>query len=256
MVCAVGPACAVQAHDLTAFSLSRAAARSSSEQHRINQGLADRLGGPVTVLQGRTLGRPQHGCCPQGEVLLAGAGFGRTEHSRHGSDIGFLHFAEHRSVDKLRLAQNTLATWLFGHKLHQQGVALERQLDHKLPNVRADAAQIGQVFLNLALNAMEAMSTGGTLTIVSRAVRLPLGSASPQCALIQFRDTGHGMSREQCDRVFTSLLGTTKQKGTGLGLAIVAKIIEAHQGKIRVRSRQGNGTTFTIVLPLGSAVEG
>jgi signal transduction histidine kinase len=145
---------------------------------------------------------------------------------------------------------------LLRHKLHQQGVALERQLDHKLPNVRADAAQIGQVFLNLALNAMEAMSTGGTLTIVSRAVRLPLGSASPQCALIQFRDTGHGMSREQCDWVFTSLLGTTKQKGTGLGLAIVAKIIEAHQGKIRVRSRQGNGTTFTIVLPLGSAVEG
>ena len=64
------------------------------------------------------------------------------------------------------------------------------------------------------------------------------------------------MSREQCDRVFTSLLGTTKQKGTGLGLAIVAKIIEAHHGKIRVRSRPGNGTTFTIVLPIGSAVEG
>lgn len=139
---------------------------------------------------------------------------------------------------------------LIRHKLNQQRIVLARKLDPNLPPVFADPAQMGQVFLNLALNAVEAMPDGGKLTVVSRAVRLPRASRFPNCALIQFKDTGQGMSREHCSRVFTSLLGTTKLKGTGLGLAIVSKIIEAHRGTIRVRSQIGSGTTFTIVLPL------
>jgi signal transduction histidine kinase len=68
--------------------------------------------------------------------------------------------------------------------------------------------------------------------------------------LIEFKDTGEGMPEEQRRRAFTSLLSTTKQKGTGLGLAIVGRVIETHRGKIKIRSRAGAGTVFSITLPV------
>ena len=68
--------------------------------------------------------------------------------------------------------------------------------------------------------------------------------------LVRFRDTGVGMTDEQRRRAFTSLLATTKAKGTGLGLAIVARVVEQHQGKVRVWSSLGKGTTISIVLPV------
>jgi signal transduction histidine kinase len=136
------------------------------------------------------------------------------------------------------------------HKLTNQNILLVRKLDPDLPLVPVDATQLEQAFLNLTLNAVEAMSNGGKLTIVSRSLRLPRNSPAPTHAVIEFKDTGQGMTEEQRRRAFTSLLSTTKIKGTGLGLAIVAKIVEAHRGKIKVRSRLGSGTTITILLPL------
>ena len=135
------------------------------------------------------------------------------------------------------------------HKFNHQQVQLIRKLDPRLPNVMADATQLEQVFLNLTLNALEAMPRGGQLTISSRREqRSPKGS--PSGVAIEFKDTGDGMTPEQQKRAFTSLLSTTKQKGTGLGLAIVSKIIESHHGEIEVKSRKGSGTTITLVLPL------
>ena len=67
--------------------------------------------------------------------------------------------------------------------------------------------------------------------------------------LIEFKDTGQGMPEELRRRAFTSLLGTTKQRGTGLGLAIVGRVIETHRGKVKISSRPGIGTTFSITLP-------
>jgi signal transduction histidine kinase len=135
-------------------------------------------------------------------------------------------------------------------KLTQHGVALVRDLDPSLPLILADATQIEQVFLNLTLNAVEAMPRGGTLTITSRSQPVPSGNAGAARVAIQFEDTGDGMTPEQQARAFTSLLSTTKQKGTGLGLAIVSKIIEAHHGEIRVQSRPGQGTSITLLLPV------
>jgi signal transduction histidine kinase len=81
-------------------------------------------------------------------------------------------------------------------------------------------------------------------------VRLPRGSTQPTHVAVEFRDTGPGMSTEQRRRAFNSVLSTTKAKGTGLGLAIVARVVEAHQGKINIRSRLGHGTTVSVILPL------
>ncbi|MDA1274491.1 MAG: GAF domain-containing protein [Verrucomicrobia bacterium] len=141
---------------------------------------------------------------------------------------------------------------LIRHKLNQQQITLSRRLDSMLPPVLADAAQISQVFLNLTLNAIEAMPSGGTLTVVSRSVRFPWNNPVSNGALIQFRDTGQGMTPEHCGKVFTSLLSSTKVKGTGLGLAIVSKIIEAHRGTVRVRSQLGRGTRFSVLLPVSA----
>jgi signal transduction histidine kinase len=70
----------------------------------------------------------------------------------------------------------------------------------------------------------------------------------PAHVAVEFQDTGQGMSEEQRRRAFTSVLSTTKAKGTGLGLAIVARIVEAHRGKLKIRSRLGHGTTVTVFL--------
>lgn len=134
------------------------------------------------------------------------------------------------------------------HKLTNQNIELVRDLDPNLPMVMADVTQLEQVFLNLTLNAVDAMASGGRLQIKTRAEKDGVADGHG-FVTIEFRDTGHGMTQAQCEKVFKSLLTTTKKRGTGLGLAIVARIIEAHHGKIEVRSRKGKGTTFTITLP-------
>jgi len=68
--------------------------------------------------------------------------------------------------------------------------------------------------------------------------------------MVEFKDTGLGMSEEQRRRAFTSLLSTTKAKGTGLGLAIVGRVIEAHRGKVHIKSRPAKGTTVSVLLPV------
>ena len=144
-------------------------------------------------------------------------------------------------------------TLLTRHKLHHQNIVLARKLEPALPMILGDATQLEQVFLNLTLNALEAMPKGGSLTIVSRRASPREASGIGAAVAIDFKDSGDGMTPEQQKRAFTSLLSTTKQKGTGLGLAIVSRIIEAHRGKIRVRSRPGQGATFSLVLPVTHA---
>ncbi len=137
------------------------------------------------------------------------------------------------------------------HKLRQQRVEVVRELAPQLPAVLGDATQLEQAFLNLTLNAVEAMPEGGRLTITTRALRQPRTRKEPTHVRIEFTDTGAGMTEEQQQRVFSSLLATTKAKGTGLGLAIVARVIETHRGEVKVKSELGKGTAFTITLPVG-----
>jgi len=135
---------------------------------------------------------------------------------------------------------------LVRHKLANQGIKLVRDLQDDLPLVSGDAPQLEQAFLNLILNAAEAMDGGGTLTIRSRALR---GADTAGQVAVEFKDTGGGMTAEQQRQAFKTVLATTKAKGTGLGLAIVGRIVETHHGEIRIRSRVGRGTTLRIALP-------
>ena len=134
-------------------------------------------------------------------------------------------------------------------KLRSAGIELVRELDSDLPVLMADATQLEQAFLNLTLNAVEAMPEGGRLSIRSRA--LPLLRKGPAThVLVRFRDSGIGMTREQAQNAFSSLLQTSKPRGNGLGMAIVARVVETHRGQARVRSSPGRGTTISLVFPV------
>lgn len=131
---------------------------------------------------------------------------------------------------------------LVRHKLANQDIKMVRQLQSDLPAVLGDAPQLEQAFLNLLLNAAEAMPEGGTLTVKSHVIKSHV--------VIEFKDTGGGMSEELQKHAFTAVLSTTKVKGSGLGLAIVGRIVETHHGKIQIKSRPGRGTNIIISLPV------
>src|SRR5208282_313008 len=139
---------------------------------------------------------------------------------------------------------------LVRHKLANQNVRLIRQLQPDLPMVMGDSPQLEQAFLNLILNAAEAMPEGGTLTIKSGLTRVPRTSPLPTHVMLEFRDTGAGMSQEVQQRIFKAVLSTAKAKGTGLGLAIVGRIVETHHGSVRIKSQIGRGTSIRALLPV------
>ena len=126
------------------------------------------------------------------------------------------------------------------HKLQHQQIDLVREDAPDLPPVKGDATQLSQAFLNLILNAAEAMQQGGTLQIATR--------VTEQGVAVTFTDSGSGMTEEQRERAFTGMLSTTKEKGGGLGLAIVAKVAEAHGGRVEVQSSPGEGTRIQFRL--------
>lgn len=128
------------------------------------------------------------------------------------------------------------------HKLRNQNIELEKQLDPQLPLVMADPTQLEQAFLNLTLNAVEAMPQGGKLRIATR--------VKETWAQVEFQDSGEGMTSEQSQHAFTSLLNTTKPKGAGLGLAIVGRVVEVHRGQTSIQTAKGRGTTITLSFPL------
>lgn len=136
---------------------------------------------------------------------------------------------------------------LVRHKLEHQNIRVVRKLQPDLPAVLGEATQLEQAFLNLILNAAEAMPEGGTLTISSA---VPRGAARPAHVAVEFKDTGQGMTEEQRRRAFSSVLSSTKTKGTGLGLAIVGRVVETHHGQLKIKSRPGHGTTVSVILPI------
>jgi len=139
---------------------------------------------------------------------------------------------------------------LVRHKLRNQNVQLVQKLAPDLPRVMADATQLEQAFLNLILNAAEAMPKGGRLSVTSRALRLPKESDRPTHVVVEFGDSGEGMTEDQRKRAFTTVLSTTKAKGTGLGLAIVGRVVETHRGTLKIKSAPGRGTTIIVTLPV------
>ncbi|MGC4117682.1 MAG: ATP-binding protein [Myxococcales bacterium] len=120
-----------------------------------------------------------------------------------------------------------------------QGVRIDKQLG-TVPTVQADMGQLRQAFLNIVLNAIDAMPKGGTLAVISR--------LNGEMVEVEVSDTGSGISPEHLKKIFDPFF-TTKEKGTGLGLSVVFGIVQRHGGKVDVKSTVGQGTSITLALP-------
>jgi len=114
-----------------------------------------------------------------------------------------------------------------------------------------DREQMKQVLLNLILNALQAMPGGGKLRIEAALAPFGEGEKTGQAVEIRVQDTGGGIPAEIQGRIFEPFF-STKEEGIGLGLSVAQRIVEEHQGTFRVASREGEGTVFSIVLPLKS----
>lgn len=132
---------------------------------------------------------------------------------------------------------------------HSNGVRIEDRLPERMPPVQANAGELEQVFLNLFLNALDAMPSGGTLRVAAPPdpVRLPGG---PAAVAVVVEDTGTGIPPEIREKVFEPFFSTKKEgRGTGLGLSICLGLVRSHGGEIAVASEVGRGSRFTIKLP-------
>jgi signal transduction histidine kinase len=153
------------------------------------------------------------------------------------SRTGDLQF---RELDVNRILDDTLQ--LLEPQLRNAKFEIVKHYTQDLPAAYGNASKLQQVFMNLILNARDAMASGGRLTILTRLVETSL--------VIDFRDTGVGIAPENIARIYDPFF-TTKEvgQGTGLGLALSYGIIQEHGGRIFVESRPGEGAHFTIKLP-------
>jgi two-component system, NtrC family, sensor kinase len=135
---------------------------------------------------------------------------------------------------------------LFESQLLVNHVRVEKNLDRDLPRIMIDSNKIKQVFTNIILNAIEAMSKGGILTINSKL------SMDKKYVLLYFTDTGQGIPKENISKIFDPFFTTKGTKGTGLGLSLTYGIVQQHGGTIEVQSEPGKGTTMIISLPVGT----
>ncbi len=160
----------------------------------------------------------------------------------------FLDFARPQSMNKEYISMQTTvekSLRLCGNRIEKPGIKVKKNFEEDLPPVLADEELMKQVFLNLLINAAEAIREKGTITINVRRSRAKKEENSGIEVVIS--DTGCGISEKTSQRIFNPFF-STKDQGTGLGLSIVHKIVEAHNGQITVKSTPGRGSAFTVTL--------
>ncbi len=131
------------------------------------------------------------------------------------------------------------------------GIEIKKEYDRSLPEITLDPSLMEQVFMNMLLNAADAMESSGTLTLRTR--------REGDWLKIDFQDTGHGMPASIIDKIFDPFFTTkdsTEGSGMGLGLAVSYGIVKNHNGDITVTAKEGAGTTFTVSLPLDGSEAG
>jgi signal transduction histidine kinase len=158
--------------------------------------------------------------------------------------VGFLKFArpEELKLQPIRMSDvlSDIATSV-SVEAERNNVTVKVDCPHDGPEINADPGMLRQALLNLALNACQAMPTGGTL-------RLSCRTASRNRVQIDVEDTGVGIPPEHLSRIF-DLYFTTKERGSGIGLSMVYRIVQLHDGDVEVESTPGRGTRFRLLFP-------
>jgi signal transduction histidine kinase len=129
------------------------------------------------------------------------------------------------------------------HEYQNHKIEIESHLRDDIPPIHGNANALQQVFLNILINARDAMPNGGKITVTTE--------SSGFYVIVKFADTGNGIEKDLLDRIFMPFFTTKSEgSGTGLGLSICRKIVSEHKGEIKVESVVGKGTTFSIFLPI------
>jgi PAS domain S-box-containing protein len=155
---------------------------------------------------------------------------------------GLLDFARTKPPNRERVNIKEIIRQSLSRSNVPEGIELVVEIEETIPEIEADPIQLGQVFVNMATNAIQAMPDGGRLE-----VRAGLGRKEVE---VSFTDSGVGIPAENLEKIFEPLF-TSKAKGIGLGLAVIKAMIEGHGGKIEVDSEEGRGSTFSVKLPQG-----
>lgn len=213
-------------------------------------GIAHEVNNPLTgimVFTSMVLSNPRLDPALREDLLTV------TRETQRCADIvkGLLEFARQSAPQKKpdslsRLLDATLA--LVEHQAAFHNIRIERHYDPRLPEILVDPAQLRQVFMNMALNAGQAMPEGGVLSVATGRV------AGEETLFVRISDTGCGIRPERLSKVFDPFF-STREKGTGLGLSVSYGIVRRHGGEITVKSEAGQGTAFTILLPMRPAEE-
>jgi len=174
-------------------------------------------------------------------------------------DFSRKHELTLQATDVNRVLEDAIV--LMDYKLRKSNVQIVREFTQDSPPAIGDNHHLQQVFLNLALNALDAMPDGGTLYLRSYPVERPAGEpgdagSDEVWVCVEIEDTGVGIPEEEIDKIFDPFY-TTKGpgEGTGLGLSVSYSIIKEHNGEIEARSAEGQGATFIVRLPAAKTFE-
>jgi signal transduction histidine kinase len=158
-----------------------------------------------------------------------------------------LDFARPKPPIRHKVDINEVIQGALYHITVPENVKVVTQLDESLPTILADPDQLGQVFSNIIINAIQAMPEGGQLAVKSEA-------SNQEWVTISFADTGVGIPKRNLKKLFEPLF-STKAKGIGLGLAVTRTLVEGHGGTVKSQSKVGKGSTFTVRLPIDGEKE-
>jgi len=233
---------AAQAALVQSEKLSSLGRLSASIAHEINNPLAGILTFSKVIIRELERAVPDEG---RRKALAKNLALVQRETERCTAIVrNLLDFARERPLELREVDLNAVVgegLELVGHQIAIQGHALERDLQ-PLPPVRADFGQLRQAIVNVALNACEAMTRPGRISVATRAVD------GGRAVELSIGDTGPGIASEHLAHIFDPFF-STKQKGTGLGLSVVYGIVQRHGGAVEVKSEVGQGTRFVIRLP-------
>lgn len=217
--------------------------------------LAHEIGTPLNIIRGRAQQLLQRETVEEEHRRLLGTIVSQIERiSRFVRQLLTLARRPELRPRQIQLNDTVRRTWeTIGDRSASPGVEVVFNLAPDLPPVWADPEQLQQVFLNLYVNAVQAIGNSGTLTVSTRSV--PQGGLLPDASIeIEFADTGPGIAPQDLSRIFEPFF-TTKSlaEGSGLGLAIGQDIVLSHHGRLHVESALGHGSRFIVALPVADA---
>ena len=213
---------------------------------RLTSGVAHEVKNPLNammihleLLKGKLAGSPEE---VQESLEVIGSEIRRLDRVMQGF-LKFMrpHELSLKLVDLNGLLQEVVA--LLKTEWKKTGVQFELDLDSSLLTVTADEDLLRQLFLNIVLNACQAMPAGGTVSIVTERVK-----SQEEFVTVRIMDQGIGIPAEDLEKIF-KLYYTTKPEGNGIGLSLVYRIVQMHDGTIEVFSEVGRGTTMVVRLP-------